>query len=116
MFLSWLNKELSTLVAIQNPANLDAAITQAKTVEAGRYYATEHDFSKPKVEDDIEKLSKQFEQMALNQVNIMAALTNNPTERKTYNPEGKPRKELICFRCREKGHIARRYLSEKVLP
>ena len=45
--------------------------------------------------------------MALNQVNIMAALTTNPAERKSYNPEGKPRKELICFRCEEKGHIAR---------
>ncbi|CAG8710099.1 9601_t:CDS:2, partial [Funneliformis mosseae] len=31
MFLSGLNKELATLVAIQNPANLDAAIIQAKT-------------------------------------------------------------------------------------
>src|SRR3954454_758483 len=116
MVLSGLNKELVTLVAIQNPVDLDTAITQAKTVEAGRYYATKHDFSKPKVEDDIEKLSKQFEKMALNQVNIMAALTNNLTERKTYNPEGRPRKELICFRCGEKGHIARRCLSEKVLP
>ncbi|CAG8716854.1 1323_t:CDS:1, partial [Funneliformis mosseae] len=33
IFLSGLNKELATLVTIQNPANLDAAITQAKTVE-----------------------------------------------------------------------------------
>ncbi|CAG8718765.1 5068_t:CDS:2, partial [Funneliformis mosseae] len=31
MFLSELNKELATLVAIQNPANLDTTITQAKT-------------------------------------------------------------------------------------
>ncbi|CAG8750480.1 15454_t:CDS:1, partial [Funneliformis mosseae] len=31
MFLSGLNKELATLVAIQNPVNLDVAITQAKT-------------------------------------------------------------------------------------
>ncbi|CAI2189628.1 12756_t:CDS:2, partial [Funneliformis geosporum] len=50
---------LAILVAIQNPNTLDAAITQVKTVEAGRYYATEHDFNKPKVEDDFEKLTKQ---------------------------------------------------------
>ncbi|CAI2195997.1 8354_t:CDS:1, partial [Funneliformis geosporum] len=61
--LNGLNKELATLVAIQNPNTLDAAITQAKTVKAGRYYVIEHDFSKPKVEDDLEKLTKQFEQM-----------------------------------------------------
>ncbi|CAI2188645.1 18327_t:CDS:1, partial [Funneliformis geosporum] len=35
MFLNGLNKELATLVAIQNPNTLDAAITKAKTVEAG---------------------------------------------------------------------------------
>ena len=58
IFLSGLNKELSILITIQNPADLDAAITQAKSVEAVRYYATEHDFSKPNVEEDIEKLSK----------------------------------------------------------
>ncbi|CAI2192636.1 11374_t:CDS:2, partial [Funneliformis geosporum] len=51
---------LATLIAIQNPNTLDVAITQAKTVEAGRYYTTEHDFSKPKVEDDLEKLTKQW--------------------------------------------------------
>ncbi|CAI2191309.1 2969_t:CDS:2, partial [Funneliformis geosporum] len=50
---------VATLVAIQNPNTLDAAITQAKTVEAERYYAMEYDFSKPKVEDDLEKLTKQ---------------------------------------------------------
>ena len=55
--------------------------------------------------------------MALNQVNIMSALTTNPAERKKPNFEKNfERGKVICFRCEEKGHIARKCLSEKVMP
>ena len=78
------------MVVIDNPTDLNAVVTRAKVVEAGRFYSDKDpgETSKPKLENDVEKLAKQFEQMTLNFSKVLAALAGNNTTKPTnnYNP------------------------------
>ena len=122
MYLQGLKKDLSLLVAVNNPANIDAAIQRAKEIEAGQYYTSNYkdkeDETSTGLKDDVDNLTKKFEQMSLNLVDILAALggeTKEKPERKLFRRNKSPtRKEIICYRCGEKGHIASKCLSEKI--
>jgi hypothetical protein len=86
MFLQGMKKDLSLLVAIDNPDTLLAAITRAKAIEAGRFYSKEKPEERNETDKKINDLTKQFEQMVLNQVNILAALEEEPSKivKRTY--------------------------------
>src|SRR6266542_2105699 len=78
MYLQELKKDLSLLVAMNNSANIDAAVQRMKEIEAEQYYTTNHkdkeDKTSTELKDDVNNLIKKFEQMFLNLVNIFAVL------------------------------------------
>jgi len=122
IYLQRLKKDLSLLVAVNNPANIDAAVKKAKEIEVGQYYITNHkdkkDETSIRLKDDVDNLTKKFEQMSLNLVDILAALEGEikeKSDRKLFRKNKSPtRKEIICYQCGEKEHITLKCLLEKI--
>src|SRR3984957_10476365 len=139
-----LSPTLTPMVHMQNPVDVAAAIVAARNAEIGFNYAatttamptlpsnsmstipsliTPSIQSKP-VESDIDKLTKQMEQLSLNYAQISAALIaqtkpirrNNFNNRSTqYNTQHNSQsnnqydnqKHLQCYGCGQLGHIKR---------
>lgn len=116
MFLSGLKGKTATFVAVTSPGNLNEAIVAARKVEAGEYYGThthEASMTPDKKDEIIEALVKQVQQLSVNYVTANNQQEKDTRERERYRENPKLRKEIICYRCGEKGHIARNCMSEK---
>ncbi|CAG8469669.1 6930_t:CDS:2, partial [Dentiscutata heterogama] len=64
-----------------------------------------------KKDELIEALVKQVQQLSVNYVAATNQQEKDPCEKYRENP--RPRREIVCYRCGEKGHIARHCMSEK---
>ncbi|CAG8592867.1 28848_t:CDS:2, partial [Racocetra persica] len=116
MFLSGLKGKTATFVAVTSPNSLNEAIAAARKVEAGEYYGThlhETPVTPDKKDELIEALVKQVQQLSVNYVAATNQQEKDTREKERYKEISKPRKEIVCYRCGEKGHIARYCLSEK---
>jgi hypothetical protein len=134
MFLFGLNPALTPMVHMQNPMNVNDAITHARNAEIGLNYATTAITPTTYINttgtqakekgQDIDKLVQQMEQLSLNYAQISAALTAQtvPTFRpsnrnssgyarpSTSNFNGnRPRNNasIKCYNCNQLGHISR---------
>ncbi|CAG8786486.1 5298_t:CDS:2, partial [Dentiscutata erythropus] len=66
-----------------------------------------------KKDELIEILVKQVQQLSVNYVTAHNQQEKDTREREKYRENPKPRRETVCYRCGEKGHIARFCMSEK---
>ena len=125
MYLYGLNPLLTSLVSVNNPATLDAAIDRAKVVETGYNYIPTKpitlqvpanaqynpistvETSTATKETSIEELTKQMQQLSLNYANLSSALMA-----KTISHPRKEKKDVICYKCGKPGHISRECRSK----
>ncbi|CAG8484525.1 14766_t:CDS:2, partial [Dentiscutata heterogama] len=57
---------------------------------------------------------KQVQQLSVNYIVANNQQEKDMHERKKYRENSKPRKEIVCYRCGKKGHIARYYNVRRV--
>ena len=83
MFLMGLNPTYTPLVYSQNPADLDAVINSARTIEIGYNFATGRipksinnpvSVTPKPVNNEVDELTKRMEQLSLNYANLTTAL------------------------------------------
>ncbi|CAG8632082.1 2918_t:CDS:1, partial [Dentiscutata heterogama] len=66
-----------------------------------------------KRDEIIGALVKQVQQLLVNYVVANNQQEKDTREKEKYRENPKPRKEIICYKCGEKGHIARFCISER---
>ena len=128
MFLMGLNPAYTPLVYSQNPADLDAAVNSARTIEIGYNFATGR---MPKnlntttsitpatskstfASNEVDELTKRMEQLSLNYANLTTALLAQPQappRRRNFNNERNfPMNEILM---RETSTITEIFLIHK---
>src|SRR3989337_2036395 len=128
MFLMGLNPAYTPLVYSQNPADLDATVNSARTIEIGYNFASGKapkdisitTVSTPKnvvTNAEVDELTKKLEQLSINYANLTTALLAQPQQlprrrnQRTYNDATRrPRQNMspiTCYNCNREGHIAR---------
>ncbi|CAG8543528.1 5337_t:CDS:1, partial [Dentiscutata heterogama] len=66
-----------------------------------------------KKDELIEALVKQVQQLSVNCVAAHNQQEKDTREREKYQENPKQRREIVCYRCGEKGHMTRFCMSEK---
>ncbi|CAG8609491.1 40506_t:CDS:2, partial [Gigaspora margarita] len=105
MFLSEMQGKAATFVTMAELKDLDKAITKTRKAEASKYYSKQT-FDKSyqrKVEEELENLLQKIEQITLKYA----------PEKSQKDGVKEPKRDIICFRCGEIGHIAQCCLSER---
>ena len=78
MYLCGLNSLITPLVSINAPADLNAAIDHARTVETGYNFKTP--LEKSDAKDEVDELTKKIEQLSLNYTTLVSALAVQPAQ------------------------------------
>ena len=117
---------LTPMVTMNNPQDLNTTIELAKRAESGYQfnhpYLNQNTTTTNAASEAINKLTQQIEQISLNYANISNSLNkqNEPRENKRYNRnknfqrKGRTdKRNIVCYKCGNKGHYARECLSEK---
>ena len=69
---------ITPLVSINAPADLNAAIDHARTVETGYNFKTP--LEKSDAKDEVDELTKKIEQLSLNYTTLVSALAVQPAQ------------------------------------
>ena len=115
MYLCGLNSLITPLVSINAPADLNAAIDHARTVETGYNFKTP--LEKSDAKDEVDELTKKIEQLSLNYTTLVSALAVQPAQN---NRDQRPRTQgftrpqrsnrrtenRTCYNCNRPGHLA----------
>ncbi|RIB16829.1 hypothetical protein C2G38_2188916 [Gigaspora rosea] len=110
MFLNGLKGNNATFVAVATPKNLTEAIAAARRVEASNYYGQHNsEIAKQlKVKNELSDMKKKIDEMALNYAALTGKIKDAPAI-----PKNKTRNSIICFRCKEMGHISREFFNSE---
>ncbi|CAG8711153.1 36150_t:CDS:2 [Gigaspora margarita] len=100
----------AALVAFATSKSLSNAVAAARRVEAGNYYS-QHNTEVAKqirVGSELSDLKKRIDEMALNYAALTGKIKDAPVI-----PKNKISNSIICFQCKEIGHISHECVSKK---